>query len=187
MNPVSLGSVWRLLGTVWKVFGAVVGAWLVGSIVLQFAVEPLGAGFWLGALAAVILSSAGVVLAVQQGRLQERMANLELREKMTCFDSNRIHLEDPARGGEACAFTIVGDARSAIPLFASATRPVQEEFVDILRRALEAVGDRSKVMGADSHRELCDRAGRLTRELIATKSEDLRDVATEMSWALATG
>ena len=52
-------------------------------------------------------ASAQFEKAWQHADIQERLANLELREKMTCFDANRYHLEERT-DKSAWAFNIIG-------------------------------------------------------------------------------
>ena len=163
-------------------FSGRIAAWLAASIVLEFTGRSLGTGYWMGACIAVILSLAGLVLALGQGDLQERLADLELREKMTCFDSNRFHLDEETTQ-EAWAFNIIGDARSALALFTSAARPVQDEFVLVLRLALERLAERFKAMPPSVQEELRERAERLRAELNASRSDALRGLAVDMTWA----
>lgn len=54
---------------------------------------------------------------------------------MTCFDANRFHFYSGKDIGPAWAFNVIGDARSALPLFARASAAVRAEFSELLEKA----------------------------------------------------
>jgi hypothetical protein len=137
----------------------------------------------LGAGVTAILSVAAIALGVQQGEVQKRLANLELREKMTCFGANRFHL-DAQTDHSAWAFNIVGDAQSSLPLYASADAKVRAEFVGELRKALEAVERKVDMPGtADALPDLRDRAQGLLQDIKDAADSDLDSLVPYLGWA----
>ena len=178
-----LWAILRALGLTWKLLSVAVVAWAVASVVVEVTGTALGTAYWLGACFAFILSVAGVALATEQGSLQSRLADLELREKVTCFDANRFHLDDEATARAAWAFNIIGDARSALPLFTRAADPVRAEFKLFLEQALDEIQTRISTMPPAVQADLRDRAGKLKAELDATRSGELHELVSRMTWA----
>jgi hypothetical protein len=187
----------RAMSRVWWIFAFCVVAWVIGSGLYEvFAGAALGSAYWLGAVFAMILAGAGLRLAYEQGDLQVRLADLELREKMTCFDANRFHL-NRATAEAAWAFNIIGDARSALPLYTSATEEVQKEFAALLGDALANVKDCLEGMSPKTQADLRDRALQLQVALEHTaleraalqkkRSTALFKVAAGMDWVAPAG
>ena len=100
---------------------------------------------WYGAIVTILLFLIGYVLGFRQGdiqaeqhSLQRSLGNLELQEKITCFNANSVALQNDSSHLDR-AFNLAGDARAAAELFSHADDDAQRRFLEALQLALTFV------------------------------------------------
>jgi hypothetical protein len=122
-----------------RLYAGAIAVYLVSALLVSDFAKPWSATDWYSISVGVLLFMLGIRLTSRQSQLQTAQADLELREKVTCFYANSASLT--IEGDLSKAFNVLGDALSALPLFALADGASQRSFLRGLTPALQSVVD----------------------------------------------
>lgn len=123
---------------------------------------------WYSSVVGLAVFLIGIYLGFGQNQLQRALADLELREKITCFDGNGATIEG-APEPVARTLNLVGDARSALPVFDLAHDELKLEFLDALATNLKLVRE---LVDCPATRRLAARAAVLSDEIENAQTPD---------------
>ncbi|NUS11264.1 MAG: hypothetical protein HOY69_07625 [Streptomyces sp.] len=92
--------------------------------------------FGLGAVTTMVV---GMLLARRQGNIQEALADLELTEKVAYLTFSLGRLRETCAPERTCR--ALYDCRAGLPLVPLARGPMQQEYLGVVTRVLETIGD----------------------------------------------